>query len=556
MAEIENPRIRPFGELLQENFFVPRYQRGYRWGKQEITELLDDIFQYYLDSKPSNTEKKPGKFYCLQPIVIKAKQWKGSSGEDIVGWELIDGQQRITSLFIILTFLEDVRQFYDNKTVIYNIDFETRENCKFFFGDKIFVNKIDDSNVDFFHISNAYKCVRDWFADKPTLRIEMLKTILGTENNVCVIWYESPGSKEEGDESSIELFTRLNEGKIPLTDAELIKALLLQADMYPIKEERFVRQRLFEIANEWDDIESKLQDEKMWLFLNDVSYMPSSKIEFIFKLLADKWNGGNTDNLIKYEVKDDRPKHFEFIVFDKYLSLKRAEFQKGENSGKDILGPINAIWKEVKEMFSIFYEWYCDHTLYHYLGFLLAQERDKDVLIRELIDLKLDKEQFENDIKMRIGQAIKITKKDKLGILRQLNQISYKDDNEEIIKILLLFNVDALIKHNKENARFPFHLYKKEKITSIEHIHPQNPPNFDTDEGRATTWLLNHKKSLESSKNRAGFNIERINLTIREIDDLLGQYDKEKFKLISVEIVDLYNEVASGNSTSNLQTHS
>ena len=63
MAEIENPRIRPVGDLLQENFFVPRYQRGYRWGKQEITELLDDILQYYQDSKPSSTEKKAGKFY-------------------------------------------------------------------------------------------------------------------------------------------------------------------------------------------------------------------------------------------------------------------------------------------------------------------------------------------------------------------------------------------------------------------------------------------------------------------------------------------------------------
>ncbi|MCB9247043.1 MAG: hypothetical protein H6613_00030 [Ignavibacteriales bacterium] len=50
--------------------------------------------------------------------------------------------------------------------------------------------------------------------------------------------------------------------KIPLTDAELIKALLLQADLYPASEERYVRQRLFEIASEWDDIEAKLQDEK------------------------------------------------------------------------------------------------------------------------------------------------------------------------------------------------------------------------------------------------------------------------------------------------------
>ena len=40
---MENPRIRPISDLLKENFYVPRYQRGYRWGKQEVTELLDDM---------------------------------------------------------------------------------------------------------------------------------------------------------------------------------------------------------------------------------------------------------------------------------------------------------------------------------------------------------------------------------------------------------------------------------------------------------------------------------------------------------------------------------
>ena len=99
MAELENPRIRPVGDLLQENFFVPRYQRGYRWGKQEITELLDDILQYYEDSKPTSKNKKAGNFYCLQPIVVKKMDGLEEK------WEVIDGQQRLTTIYIILQCL-------------------------------------------------------------------------------------------------------------------------------------------------------------------------------------------------------------------------------------------------------------------------------------------------------------------------------------------------------------------------------------------------------------------------------------------------------------------
>lgn len=558
MAEIENPRIRPIGDLLQENFFVPRYQRGYRWGKQEITELLDDILQYFEDSKRSCNKKKAGKFYCLQPIVVKAKKWKTNNGEFLSGWELIDGQQRLTTLFIILTYLEEVRQFYDNRNEVFSIDFETRENCKPFFDDKLFINKIDDTNVDFFHISNAFQFVKNWFKNKLPLRLDILRTILNTENNVSVIWYEAIDINQDNDESSIELFTRLNDGKIPLTDAELIKALMLQADLYPTNEERFVKQRLFEIASEWDEIEATLQDEKFWLFLNDTDYKPSSKIEYIFNILSEKWNvvidkegnvvideKSNVKKLIEYEITEGKPKHFEFLVFDKYLANKRKAFLERDEESKDILEPVNEIWKEIKEMFSTFHEWYNDHNLYHYLGFLLAIEKNKDELIRELIQLNLNKDEFENNIKARIGKAIKITKKDKdSDIVKQLNQIAYNEDNPEIIKVLLLFNINALIEHKKENAKFPFHLYKKEKITSIEHIHPQNPPSFDSDEERTKIWLTNHRLSLLTLKNKVEKYSDKIDAVVLKIDRLLAKYDKEAFKNIFSEIIELYTEMS------------
>ena len=547
MVEIENPRIRPVGDLLQENFFVPRYQRGYRWGKQEITELLDDILQYY--NATQNRENKVSKFYCLQPVVVKAKEWNLENNRKIFGWELIDGQQRLTTILLILNYLEDVRKLLNNKLDIYSIDFETRENCKSFFQNKTYKDSVDETNVDFYHISLAYKHIDTWF-EKNNHKIEILNTLLKAEYNVSIIWYEAVDNNQDNDDSSIELFTRLNDGKIPLTDAELIKALMLQADLYPTNEERFVKQRLFEIATEWDDIEAKLQDEKFWLFLNDTDYQPSSKIEYIFKLLAEKWNEFENQHLIKYEFEDGKPKHFEFLVFDKYLANKRAFFLKRNEEGKDILEPINEIWKEIKDMVSIFFEWYNEHNLFHYIGLLLVNEKNKDELIRELIELKLTKTDFEINIKKRIANSVKIKseiKQDgkKTGIIKQLNQIAYGEDNQEIIKILLLFNIDALVKHKKEDAKFPFHLYKKEKIKSIEHIHPQNPPSIDADEDRARIWLKQHRISLSAMKKLTRSNKDEIANALQQIEELLTNYEKEAFKNLFSQILELYSKISN-----------
>ncbi len=540
----ENPRIRPVGDLLNEKFFVPRYQRGYRWGRQEITELLDDVLQYY--KLTQDRDNKVSKFYCLQPIVVKSKVWKNKLNESKAGWELIDGQQRLTTILIILNYLEDVRLIVHNKeTKVYEIDFETREDCKVFFDTKIFKTKVDNSNVDFYHISKAYEYIKEWF-EKENHKSEVLNTFLKPDYNVSVIWYEA---KEESlnieDDNSIDLFTRLNEGKIPLTDAELIKALLLQSDLYPANDEKYAKQRLFEIASEWDEIEATLQDEKMWLFINDTNYQPSSKIELIFKILAEKWNDLDGQQLIQFNSKDGKPKHFEYLVFDRYLNKKRNKFNQNANTAIDILAPVNEIWKEIKDIFSILSEWYEDHMLFHYLGFLLAiDNKNKDKLIKESISLKLTKDKFIEYLKIEIAKAINIKKKkENSNELKQLHDISYGEDDSEIRKILLLFNIETLIQFKKENARFPFHLFKKEKITSIEHIHPQNPESIDTDEDRSITWLNSHKNTLLLIKLSNKEQEERINNILFEIELLLKKYNKDTFKIVFGNVIQLYSEI-------------
>ena len=537
--------IRSIGSLLNEKFRVPRYQRGYRWDKQQITELLDDILEY-----SQNICKKSmniGKFYCLQPIVVRSANWKEKRNNEaeieVSGWDIIDGQQRLTTLFVILSYLDEFRiTNYDGISNKYSITFETRDECIEFIGNNGFKQGINENNIDFYHISKCYQFVDDWFKDKLIKRLEILKTILDNENNISVIWYEI-----KDDSDPIDIFTRLNIGKIPLTDAELIKALILQGDKYPENEQRYVKQRLDEIAAEWDEMEKTFKDEKFWYFLtNDDKSVRG--IEFIFNLLANEWNEEIVKNDKNGKINIES-KRFAYIVFNKYIEHKRKEFlDKYPDKDKkiDYIEPINDIWKDIKELFCIFAEWYSNHTLYHYIGFLLTVN-NKD--IKDLIHLskKTDKSIFVNELRRKIGIEInyKVKKNGNSNEYKNLSDYAYNEDNNIIINILLLFNIETIIKSfKKENYRFPFHLYKKEKIYSIEHIHPQNPEDISDDEIRAKKWIKGHEISL-SKLNLDGDDKEQRNQFINEIKELLKNYNKTGFHTLINKIFNFYDSKVS-----------
>ena len=93
----ENLRLKSIGDILKSdtseyNFFIPSYQRGYRWGEKQVNELLDDISSF-------SKNKKEEDFYCLQPIVVNKDNDK---------YRVIDGQQRLTTIYIILKYFNEV----------------------------------------------------------------------------------------------------------------------------------------------------------------------------------------------------------------------------------------------------------------------------------------------------------------------------------------------------------------------------------------------------------------------------------------------------------------
>jgi len=538
--------IRSIESLLNEKFRVPRYQRGYRWDEQQITELLGDIREY--TQNVSKNSANAGKFYCLQPIVVKKANWEEIQEDgnkiEITGWDLIDGQQRLTTLFVLLSFFDD-NDFrvtnHDGKREKYSISFETRDKCISFLNESGFKNGIDESNIDFYHISKCYHYIKEWFNDKLTERLDILRTILKKESNVSIIWYEIKDSSDP-----IEIFKRLNIGKIPLTDAELIKALILQSDKCPKELKRFVGQRLFEIATEWDEMEVTFKDEKFWYFItNDEN--SNIGIEFIFNILAEEWYEYLDEKISEKEKIKRGSKHFAYLVFNQYIEYNRKKIV--ENPEKDniinYIKPINDIWKEVKDLFSVLYEWYNSHTLYHYIGYLITI---KKVDIKGLIQLSkgTDKDVFISELREKIGIEVNYKIKKNETEYKTLSEFAYGYENYVIISILLLFNIETVVNsYSKENYRFPFNLYKKEKITSIEHIHPQNPEDISDDEERAKEWLKLHKVSLNNLQFQENNDrLELRNQFIEKIGELLTNYDNDIFNNLTEEIFNFYDNIA------------
>ena len=509
-------------DLFGKDFIIPHYQRGFRWEAQEVEELLDDLWNF---EKTSNK----GEFYCLQPIVLQQK------GKNI--FHVLDGQQRLTTLYLIVTFLEEIRNDSGYNQPLFTLDYETRTDCRTFLEEKKFKASIDESNIDYFHICKAYETIKNWFASSKHAGAKMkLVPVLMDKNdkgnrNVRFIWYEA-----ENNVNPIEIFIRLNVGKIPLTDAELTKALLLQSDKYDEKELKFIQRRLFELASEWDSIEYTLQNNEFWYFLCNQSNVKPTHIEFIFDLIADKL-------LNEKSYFEKKPiKHATFLILSEYLQ------DLIENEKLSRIKAVENIWEQVTEYFEYFREWFQNRTLYHYIGYLIAVKGNQIIDSLIIQSKTLAKKQFIGFLEKEIGKIILVNKKRKdtdgneyqvkLENLNYENEDQKTNDIPEIHKILLVHNVQASLKSDKEKARFPFNLYKQTKRIekwSLEHIHAQNSESIIKKENQVT-WLNDHIQSL-SNQNNSTFDklISRMK-TLKQMQEI----EQELFENL---VIDVYSAI-------------
>lgn len=439
--------ITSIDKLMGRTFFVPGYQRGYRWGRQEVEALLNDLWEFYLQ-----TDGEKNVFYCLQPIVL----YKDEQARE----NLLDGQQRLTTIYLLLSYLDSRRREEGYDKPLFTLEYATREDSADFLAKKLFDSEESEeaSNVDYHYMRAAYGYIKDWFTQAPKhpgaagKLIPLLLDEDGKGPNVRVIEYYV-----EDDSDPIDVFLRLNQGKIPLTDAELTKALFLQSDKYDAQLLLYVSPKLDLIAGEWYAYEQQLSVPKFWHFISpyDAQSTPPS-IRLLLELAARDLQSATSNKNTPELWEPKKYTHPCYTIFSDYLQ---------GYSGEERLKKIGEIWERIYTIFGLISEWYEDQELYHYVGYLMCTEPSKRItLLRKL--LKQAKTctapEFKASLRRKIGKKIEAI---------CLNELSYEERPADIHWVLLLHNIHQHI-FTSEQIRFPFDLYTEEKW-SLEHIYAQ-----------------------------------------------------------------------------------
>ena len=431
--------------------------------------LLDDL-----------SEIPEGANYCLQPIVVKKL--------DNNKYELIDGQQRLTTLLLIYKYMASLNLPFKQK---FSLEYEIRKNSR------MFLDALDESvlsktaeNIDEYFIIEAYRTIKNWFLsqnDQPLAAFNLYKKF---GERISVIWYEI-----DSNEDAISLFTRLNIGKIPLTNAELVKAIFLSRNNGV--DERYQ----MEISTQWDTIENELHDDGFWYFItNKKADKYPTRIELLFDLMANK-------------ADDDRERLRTFFWFMDMVKSDKYKNQK------------NNLWEEVVENYQRLKEWYKDSELYHKIGYIIASHKETLFVLKSKSS-SMSKAAFRNTLDQYIAESIDFNK--------PFQELSYSSDYGDIEKLLLLFNVESVRQNGDKSMRFPFDKHKKQVGGwSLEHIHAQQSQGLNNQE-QWNEWLDLH---VESLRNIDG---QKHALLISEIEQRNEKITREQFDEYFRKVIDAF----------------
>lgn len=233
---IDQKSIRDLLTDRKADFLIPDYQRPYAWGEDECTTLWDDLFSFAFPNDDYEQFDKNSDEYFLGPIVT----FKNKTSQ----MEIIDGQQRLTTIMLLLRAFYDKfanmkdKQSIKTREAIARCVWKTDE-----FDDpdmerlKIDSEVASDNDKDeFLRIlrtgsvdsswKSCYACNFTFFRKKieglvseyPTYTVYFATRII---NNVILLPIEA-----ESQDTALRIFSTLNDRGLPLSDADIFKSQL------------------------------------------------------------------------------------------------------------------------------------------------------------------------------------------------------------------------------------------------------------------------------------------------------------------------------------------
>lgn len=549
-----NPRLMTIPELLGRNFFIPDYQRGYRWEKRQILQLLEDLHSYF-----SNEDNKDS-FYCLQPIVVKQcspdiiEAYHLMSDMDDGRWyEVIDGQQRLTTIRILLAFYFGFDQMDSRKP--YKLAYATRpvlgalfDSLRIDFREKRFRFEGEDEHArkstDRVYVGGCVQAILDCFnhddVSEPGQEFHLsfnklhgfFENLLHSRNDVKsvqVLWYETQEACDARD-----IFERVNDLKIPLSNSELIRALFLSesakfADDFAAGDvSENVRQELARFDKEkkqlhikarWDEMEHRLRDDDFWSFLTNQSTQGvRNRIELLFDLMSGKRTNDPADGLNK---DDDL---YTFLYFDRIVKAGKTDLW--------------CLWKKVQACYDRLCYWFADNNCYHRIGYLVYLKKNDDQALTKLLKKadEVGRDKFDNAV-------IDLIKESGLPQADAIKTLSYGKDDAKIMALLVLYNIETC-RSVPTVGRFPFKKFKEMVVNpgwTLEHIHAQNSDCLD--KNRKEEWMLWAQANVNALRNNGMAN-GRDNGLIADLERAIERINRQDDGFTHNDITELFDRVS------------
>ena len=461
----------PIADLLdgKHHFVIPSFQRGYRWEEKQVTDLLEDIKQF------ANDDNVKSDSYFLQPVVVKACKYNGMEA-----YEVLDGQQRLTTMRLLLKRLlkrlgEDEREMYQDS--LYDIVYTNRPQLDF-------DNPQAAENIDSYYLSEAKMIIDDWFKEQ-TKNKQNLNNFTGAllydqKRQVKIIWYAIEEDSE--DLVSINIFNRLNKGKISLTSSELIKALFIMDYDLRANEDKLPAEQL---SMEWNEMERKFQDDNFWYFISYDNRGTQTRIDVLFDFVTCRDEEKDTD--------------YSYREFQKLYDFCRDQERNNTNEQfvsdwSDDIKNMQDAWKQVRKTFDRLVAWYEDNLYYHYVGYLVAIGFTPLQIYNHLETEKRNRKLTEPEYEWTVEDTMLSLRKKMMDRFKQDNRYIKKDTIDEfeykseyVPRVLLLFNVECC--RRGQNVRFAFDKYKKENW-DVEHVDSQNDATLQEYDDRMR-WMKN-----------------------------------------------------------------
>lgn len=433
----------------KEHYLIPLYQRGYKWKKAEVIKLLDDI---------NNFQPEGQKFYCLQNITLVPSEQPGA-------FNVVDGQQRLATLVLILSYLgkkELVRgkvrfpqnsiRSETNKFINHLITSDVEETISSSWNE--FIDKYQEyDHQDIFYLYHAREAIFRWFennVDNEVFAHKLLNNVRLIMNNI------SDESNEE------KIFGNLNSKRVPLDGADLVRAILITRVAYEegkreadIKNIVRVNERRVRIGWELDEINN-------WWSKVDVS----SYFKRFISIRSDEISVGN-----KLFKEEKYPINNLLLLFAEKNGKDKLSLEFIEARNNNAL----ELYKELIKLHSTLKDWYIDRDIYHYLGFLFAQSK---LSFKEVWDIWSNISETRQEFKEKLKYKIKelVIDEDTSNNITDYSTNWYENELENLQKILIL--VDVIWSVNNNQPFLPVGAFVRSGY-DIEHIFPQNPKDIE-----------------------------------------------------------------------------